>query len=162
MKLEKIAIVLSGIALFCSLTLLISQQQIPLVTEIQNPKIFCHSREYGSSNWYRGENNPSFGSGEDIQVGVSVTNNVSLTLFNLQVVVSYKTTSNTWNTTSKNIGILDIEQNKQTQVSLTNPELETWTFNTTISYNPKRYGIVTRYVLNATNYKITAYGFARP
>jgi len=162
MKLDKIAIVLSAIALVCSLTLLILQQQIPVVTEIQNPKIYCDSREYHSSSWYRSEVNPSFGSNEDIHLGVLVHNNVSLTLFNFQVVVSYKTTSNTWNTTSKNIGILDIEQDKQTQVYLTNPELETWTFNTTIGYNPTEYGIVTRYVLNATNYRISAYGFARP
>lgn len=162
MKLERIAIALSSIALVCSLTLLILQLQIPLVSEIQNPKIFCDSEENDSSGWYHSRHNPSFGSDEDIHLGVLVHNNISLTLFNFQVVVSYKTTSNTWNTTSKNIGILDIEQNKQTQVSLTNPELETWTFNTTISYNPTTYGIVTRYVLNATNYKITAYGFAKP
>jgi len=162
MRLDRIAILLSAIALVCSLTLFVLQQQIPVVTDIQNPKIYCNATENHSSSWYRSLNNPSFDSNENIHVGVLVHNNVSLTLFNFQVVVSYKTITNTWNTTSKNIGILDIDQDKQTQVYLTDPELETWTFNTTISYNPTTYGIVTRYVLNATNYKITAYGFAKP
>lgn len=162
MKVEKIAVVLSCVALVISMISLILQQQIPLVTEGQNPKLFCPAIEYHSSSWYHSEHNPSYTSNDDIELGVSVTNNVSSTLFNFQVVVSYKTASDTWDTTSKNIGILDVGQTRETRISLTNPELWTWTFNTVISYNPTTYGNVTRYVLNATNYEITAYGFVNP
>jgi len=60
-------------------------------------------------------------------------------------------------------GFLDIQQGKQTQITLTNPYLSLWH---TKRPNYGRWGTrwenVTVYVLNASDYKITAYGFAKP
>jgi hypothetical protein len=122
-------------------------------------RIFCYARENDSSKWYRTDDCPTYAEGEEVSLGIVVVNNFSCTLYNIRVEVTYKTTSNAWNTTSRNIGLIDIEGRKQVRFYLSNPKLEAWTFNTTIGYHPTRYGIVTRYVLNSTNYKIKAYGF---
>lgn len=146
-----------------------------LISEIQNqnPKIFCYARENLTSNWYKTEHCPAlasydygsqnFSSLPHVNLGVSIFNNSSKSLFNVVIEVLYRTAENKWNMTAKtDIGFLDIQQYKQTQITLTNPYLLLWH-----TKRPKYNGItiwenVTIPVLNASDYKITAYGFAKP
>lgn len=107
-----------------------------LISEIQNqnPKIICFAEENNTSNWYKTKNSPvlssySYGAGNysslpHVNLGVQILNNNSKSLFNVAIEVSYRTTENNWETTAKkDIGFLDIQQRKQTQITLTNPYL---------------------------------------
>ena len=100
--------------------------------------------------------------------GVRVHNNNSISLSNVEVEVTYRTVENNWNTTEKvNIGFLDTQQSKQTKITLVNPYLSLWDTRRPdsarhASDKGTTWENVTVYVLDATDCRITAYGFAKP
>ena len=149
------------------------QSDNPLETQNQNTKIFCYAIEAGTSDWQKEEGFPvlsSYSVGAEnystsqVNFGVSISNNNSISLFNVEFEVSYRTAENEWNTTTKaNIGFLDIQQSKHSEVTLTNPYLSLWqTRRPDYRSGETIWENVTVYVLDANDCKITAYGFAKP
>ena len=150
------------------------------LSEITNPKVICYAVESGTSGWYKAMNftvgnspvislyEPESGDFEPMpqtaNLGVYVKNNNSESLFNIVVEVSYRTSEDKWNTTSRiAIGFLDIQENKQVHIALANPYLSVWQTKEAVYNNPDtHWRNVTAYVLDASDYKITAYGFAKP
>lgn len=143
--------------------------------EIQGDnRIFCLAEEKGTSNWQKTIGYPvlstynagalNFSSLPDVNLGVRVQNNNSFSLFNVHVEVTYKTCETEWKTTeSVNIGILDIQQSKEIKITLIEPLLELWdTKRADYSGDETTWEYVSVYVINATDLKITAYGFAEP
>lgn len=150
------------------------------LSEITNPKIFCFAVEGGTSGWYKTREFPAGNSPvisqyypesqdfipmpQTANLGVQVTNNNSESLFNIVVEVSYRTTEDKWNTTSRiAIGFLDIQEYKVVHIALANPYLSVWQTKEAVYDNPDtHWRNVTAYVLDASDYKITAYGYAKP
>jgi hypothetical protein len=195
---KKIIIVITSIAFIAGVVsaLLVSGIQN------QNPKIFCYAEEYETSDWYVREDGTeihhysacwqswsntdspvlatwydlnfpqNFSSLPNADLGVQVFNNDSKSLFNVAIDISYRTTENKWATITKEVGFLDIQQYKQTTITLTNPYLYPWhTVGGFRSMYIRADGMTdykwtfenfTVYVLNASDSKITAaYGFAK-
>jgi len=145
------------------------------ISEITNPKVFCYTVESGTSGWYKTEKSPTveryYTDFEDVEpmpqtanLGVYVRNNNSESLFNIVVEVSYRTINEEWNTTSRiAIGFLDIQESKQVKMAFDNPYLSVWQTHERVYNDPNtEYRNVTAYVLDASDYKITAYGYAKP
>jgi hypothetical protein len=167
---KKIIIIIATITVITivGLTLLVSAIQN------QNPKIFCYAYENKTSDWYQTENSPvlssyEVGAGNDsslpnVNLGVYILNNNSETVFNVAIEVSYRTTENEWKLTTRiALGFLDIQEYRQTQITLTNPYLPLWhTKRPIYGLGTTTWENVTVYVLNASDYKITTYGFAKP
>ena len=153
------------------------QQTQPQSTNEQNP-IFCYAKESWTSDWRKTEGYPvlasysfgtqNFSSLPNVNLGVRISNNNNIALFNVEVEVTYRTVWNTRKTTEKvNIGFLDIQQNKQARITLVNPYLSLWDTRRPDSArnadDPEtKWENVTVYVLDVTDCKITAYGFAKP
>ena len=154
-----------------------NNQTQPQSTNTHNP-IFCYAIESGTSDWQKTEGHPvlslysfgaqNFSSLPNVNFGVRVHNNNSISLFNVEVEVTYRTVENNWNTTEKvNIGFLDTQQSKQTRITLVNPYLSLWDTRRPdsarhASDKGTTWENVTVYVLDATDCRITAYGFAKP
>ena len=144
-----------------------------LISKIQLPdtRIFCSAYENNTSNWYKTDNCPVLASYEygtpnystsHINLGARVFNNNSKSLFNVMVEVSYRTTENKWNTTKKEIGFLDIQEYKQTEITLANPYLSLWQTKRPKYNYETTWENVTVYFFNVSDYKIIAYGFEKP
>jgi hypothetical protein len=164
-----------AIVVIVSIAIIVVVASALLVSEIQNqnPKIFCFAGEALTSNWYKTDHcpalseyvlgAPNFSSLPNVDLGVGVFNNNSMTLFNIVIEVSYKTTENVWNLTKKtDVGILDVQQYKQTKITITNPYLAVWHTQRPEYKRPDILENVTVPVLDSSDYRITAYGFARP
>jgi hypothetical protein len=160
------------IAVLTAVLIAVVLTSVIIMVEMQNlnPKIFCDSYESETSNWYHTENSPVV-SGDyytyyegfnvlpkpsTVNLGVKVFNGNPESLFNVHVEVSYKTDLASWNTTvSQNLGFLDIRESKTITVALTNPYLTAWQVkNYVMTTN------ITVWVLEASDYKISAYGYA--
>jgi len=144
----------------------------------EKPKVFIDVRENESSGWYRSEGSPVFGANRNtlydtgdinrsfivdkpsiINLGVSVYNNYSLPLYYVKVQISYRQTSNVWNTTTLDVTDFLLPQtSKQMYVTLTEPYLTQW--ETEQYVNSQRINNVTVWVLEKTDYKISqVYGY---
>jgi len=145
------------------------------ISEIRNQhlKTFCSAWEYYTSDWYTAINSPVLSSYDygapnssllpHANLGVTISNNNSESLFNVAVEVSYRTSEGSWNTTARtDIGFLDIQQSKQTFVLLTNPYLSLWHTKRPKYGGTTTWENVTVYFLNATYFQIAAYGFSKP
>ncbi len=143
------------------------------INELTNPKVFCYAGESGTSGHYKTEKSPvidkyypeleNFVSiPQTANLGVSVYNNNSNSLFNIVIEVSYKTSNGNWNTTSRiAIGFIDIQEGKQVKIALENPYLSVWQFQERVYNDPNvEYRNATAYVLDANDYEITAYGYS--
>ena len=142
-------------------------------TNGQEP-IFCSAAESGTSYWRKREGYPvlssyyagaeNFSSLPNVNLGVRINNNHLIPLFNVKVEVEYRTIENEWNTTEKvYLGFFDIQQNKETKITLSNPYLSLWQTKRPVYYDPDTdWENVAVYVLNATDLKIRAYGYAKP
>jgi hypothetical protein len=144
------------------------------ISEITNPKVFCYTVESGTSGWYKTEKSPVVArynidfeeagpNPQTVNLGVNVRNNNSESLFNI-VEVTYKTSEGQWNTTSRiAIGFLDIEEYKTVKIALSNPYTSVWEAHEPVYNHPDtEYRNVTAYVLDANDYRMTAYGYAKP
>jgi hypothetical protein len=142
------------------------------INEISNPKIACLAIQSQNSDWYTAEGNPVFASYQagtpnytvtSINFGVLITNNNTKSLFNIQVEVSYKTTQGDWTTVKENKGFIDMNEAKQTTVNLPNPYLSLWDTKRPIYGNSEtQWEYVTVYYLDASYYRIIAYGYSEP
>jgi hypothetical protein len=145
------------------------------VSEITNPKVFCNAVESGTSSWYKTEKSPvveryyidfeeAGPNPQTVNLGVRVKNNNSESLFNIVVEVTYKTSEGQWNTTSRiAIGFLDIEEYKTVKIALSNPYTSVWETHERVYNDPTtEYRNVTAYVLDINDYRMTAYGYAKP
>lgn len=148
-----------------------------LIVELK-PKIFIDARENESSDWYRSEGSPVFGANRNtiydtgdinrsfivdkpsiVNLGVRVYNNYSLPLYYVKMQISYRQTSNAWNTTTLDVTDFLLPQtSKQIYVTLTEPYLTQW--ETKQYFNGQRINNVTVWVLEKIDYKISpAYGY---
>jgi hypothetical protein len=141
-----------------------------IFSEIQNPKIFCYAEEYTSFirrsggltlDPYVVVENDSL---HNVPLRMWIANNNSKSLFNVGVEVSYRTTENNWVTITKtDVSFIDTHSGKQTVVNLVNPYLSLLhTKEADYSGEETTWENVTVYVLDESDYKITAYGFAKP
>jgi len=138
----------------------------------QNSKFFCTAYEFGTSDWQMNDGFPVLASYSyrtknwsttKVKLGVSIQNNNSISLSNVQLDVSYRTMEYTWNTTKANLGFFDAGEERHMEIALTNPYLSLWaTRRPVYARYPEEtmWENVTVYVLNATELKITAYGYA--
>ena len=177
---KKIVIAIASIAV---IAVVISALLI-LEIQNQNPKIFCYAEENDTSEWYKAGHSPvmatgyfpndievlpaNFSSLQKVTLGVQIFNNGTKSLFNIAIDVSYRTTVNKWNTTARaDLGFLDISHSKQTGITLTNPYLALWHTEVYIRHGSPTGAYYTFendtvYFLNASDYKITAWGYAKP
>ncbi len=149
---------------------------LPRAIDVQNPKIYCNAKaeNVGNSNWRMTEGFPvlssySYGaknwSTSQVSVVISIDNNNSVSIFNTVIELSYPTEAvGVWNTTTKtDIGFIDVHGRKQTEITITNPNLILW--NTKRPDYTKQGTVwenVTVYVLDLTALKIVCYGYAKP
>jgi hypothetical protein len=112
------------------------------------------SYTYGAENW----------SISQVDVIVSIKNNNSISLFNAVVELSYKNVDDVWVTATKtDLGFIDVQEGKRTEVTITNPHLLLWdTKRPKYTNEGTIWENVTVYVLNIPELRVTAYGFAKP
>lgn len=141
-------------------------------TSVTEPQIYCTVQESKTTGWYQQKGNPvlasydtgeSFASLPTVDLGAKVTNNGTVTLYNVKVIVTYLNVNHENCVDSIDAGIVDVGESKQVYVYLTNPLLTSWTTEHESWHgdNINRES-VTVPVLTEQSYSIVAYGTTRP
>ncbi len=161
-------------ALALMLIFSISVAAFIVFAQLATIQVFCVAYEMGTSDWeikggFPALTSYSYGdknwSTSQVELGVSILNNNSMSLFNVGLEVKYRTAIDDWKTVTKtNLGSLDTQETMYTEIILTNPHLSLMGARRPNSARyPTVWENVTVYVLNViADVKITAYGFARP
>jgi ABC-type transport system involved in multi-copper enzyme maturation permease subunit len=142
--------------------------------DLLNPKIFCYAEGGPSSGWFRSYSNRTESDPVVSQINITevpsldiqvvIRNNNSISLFNAGIEVSYRTTENNWNTITKtNLGFVDAQGEKHTEITITNPYVSLWqTKRAFYSQGETVWENVTVCTLDYDDLKFTAWGYAEP
>lgn len=166
-------ILILAVIIAVSASVVFGATQIQSQTTQTEEQIYCTAMEHETSKWYKTTDQPAlsryvygaanFSTLPNVELGLLVKNNNTLTLFDVYVTITYNTTKGTPQNVTAKIGSLDIQETKQIKITLTDPQLLIWeTKRPNYATSPTTWENVTIPVFDVTACNITVYGHKTP